>query len=131
MNYQRNIDQAATVIPQTVEMLTEDEYSDRAGNYTKQPTTKNPVCVTRVDGIYVYPITITAVEFAYIKYPVEPVFSYVQETGYITEGATPTEYEWPEVLLMDLTNRILSYIGINIREQELQQYAEMKKAKGE
>lgn len=130
-NYQRNIDGVATVIPKTVEMLTEDEYSDRAGNFTKQPTTKNPVCVTRVDGIYVYPATIVSVGFAYIKYPVEPIFSYIQEAGYITVGVSPTEYEWPEVLLMDLTSRILGYIGINIREQELQQYSEMKKAKGE
>jgi hypothetical protein len=130
--YQRNIDGTPTVIPKIVNMLTVADYSDRAGNYTKQPTIKNPVCVTRNDGIYVYPITIVAVDFNYIKYPVEPVFAYNQEAGYITEDAGgSTQYEWPEILLMDLTRRILSYIGINLREKELQQYAEVHKAMGD
>lgn len=128
--YQRQVDGSPKVIWKPVEPLTEDEYSDRAGNSIKEPTAKNPVCVLRDDGIHVYPISIVQVDFNYIRYPVDPVFDYVQNTGYITEGASPTEYEWPAHLHRDLTMMILSYIGINIREQQLEQYAEQHKAQG-
>lgn len=128
--YQRQVDGSPKVIWKPVEVLTEDEYSDRAGNSIKEPTAKNPVGLMRSDGIYVYPTAIVQVDFAYIRYPIDPVFDYVQETGYITEGASPTEYEWPVHLHRDLTMMILGYIGINIREQQLQQYAEQHKVQG-
>lgn len=129
--YQRLIDGVATVIWKPVETLTEDQYSDRAGNYTKGPTTKNPVCVFRNNGIHVYPASIPQVDFAYVRYPLDPVFAYTQETGYITEDVGgSTQYEWEVHLHMDLTRIILGYVGINVREQELQQYAEQHKAQG-
>jgi hypothetical protein len=128
--YQRQVDGSPKVIWKAVEPLTEDEYSDRAGNSIKEPTAKNPVCVMRSDGIHVYPVLIVQVDFNYVRYPVDPVFDYVQETGYITEGGAPTEYEWPVHLHRDLTMMILSYIGINLREQQLEQYAEQHKAQG-
>lgn len=129
--YQRQVDGEAKVLWKPVEILTEDQYSDRAGNWTKQPSTKNPVGVCRSDGIYIYPADIPQVDFTYVRYPTDPVFDYVQQTGYITEGGSPTEYEWGDHLHMDLTRRILSYIGINIREQQLEQYAEQHKAMGD
>jgi hypothetical protein len=129
-NYQRNIDGVATVIPRPVQRLTEDKYSARAGNWTKKPSTLNPVCVLRSDGIYVYPDTITEVDFSYIRYPNDPVFDYVLNTGYITEGGSPTEYEWPKILHNDLTRIILGYIGINLRSEQIQGYAEMHKKEG-
>lgn len=127
--YQRQVDGQSTVLWKPVEMLTEDEYSDRAGNYTKMPSTKNPVCVLRSDGIHVYPSSIPQVDFTYVRYPTQPNFVYVQQTGYIEAGAS-TEYEWPQHLHRDLTMMILGYIGINLREQQLEQYAEQHKAQG-
>jgi len=127
--YQRQVDGVSTVLWKGVEVLTEDEYSDRAGNWTKLPSAKNPVCVVRSDGIYVYPIIIPQVDFTYIRYPIDPVFVYVQAAGYITAGAS-TEYEWSSHLHRDLTMMILSYIGINLREQELEAYAERHKKEG-
>jgi hypothetical protein len=128
--YQRQVDGSATVLWKPVETMTEDEYSDRSGNWTKRPTTKNPVCVFRSNGIHVYPTSIPQVDFAYVRYPADPVFDYTQQTGYIEEGASPVEYEWPKHLHRDLTMLILGYISINIREQQLEQYAEQHKAQG-
>ena len=128
--YQRQVDGESKVFWKPVEMLTEDQYSDRAGSFTKEPSQKNPVGVIRSDGIYVYPITIPQVDFTYIEYPTEPVFDYIQQTGYIEEGGAPTEYAWPIHLHMDLTRMILGYIGINIREQQLEQYSEQHKTQG-
>lgn len=128
--YQREVDGVSKVLWKSVEPLTEDQYSDRAGNFTKEPSGKNPVCVFRSNGIYVYPTTIVQVDFNYVRYPVDPIFDYDIAAGYITEGTSPTEYEWPVHLHRDLTMMILSYIGINLREQQLEQYAEQHKAQG-
>ncbi len=128
--YQRQVDGSPKVIWKPVEMLTEDQYSDRAGNSIKEPTAKNPVCLIRSDGIYVYPTAIVQVDFAYIKYPLDPVFDYTVSSGYISEGTSPTEYEWQVHLHRDLTMMILSYMSINIREQQLEQYAEQHKTQG-
>lgn len=130
-SYQRNVDGASTTITKVVEALSEAQYGDRAGNWTKKPTTKNPVYVVRNDGIYIYPASIAVVDFNYYKYPTEPVFAYTQETGYITyDSGSSTEFDWPERLHMDLIRIILGYVGINIREAQLSQYAEIKKKEG-
>lgn len=128
--YQRNVDGSAVDIIKPVEVLTESQYGDRAGNWTKKPTTKNPVCVVRNDGIHIYPATIATIDFNYYKYPTEPVFLYNQFSGYITEDSGSTEFDWPERLHMDLVRLILGYVGINIREAQLSQYAEVKKKEG-
>lgn len=133
-NFQRSIDGVATVVPREVEILTQSEASERLGNYTKRPTAKNPIGIIEGPGygaIRFYPeSTISVVDLFYISFPNEPVFDYVVQAGYITEGPDPVEYEWPEHLHMDLTRMILGYIGINMREQELQRYAEQHKIQG-
>lgn len=129
--YQRNIDGVATTIPRPVEMLTESELAIRGGEWVKRPTTWNPVCVIRNDGIQVYPITINQSTLYYYRYPADPVFAYNVETGYITYDAEgSTEFEWPAHLHLDLTRLILSYVGVNIRDQVVVQYAEQKKTEG-
>lgn len=129
-NYQRNIDGSPTVIPKPVERLTEAEYSDRAGNYTKQPTLENPVCIFRDNGVAIYPAAIDSVDLSYVRYPNEPVFDYDLSPGYITDGGASVNYEWGDHLFMDLTRMILGYVGINLREEQVQQYAEMHKQQG-
>ena len=130
-SYQRNVDGESVTITKVVEALSEAKYGDRAGNWTKQPSTKNPVYVVRNDGIYIYPATIATVDFNYYKYPTTPVFAYLQRTGYIEYNAGgSTEFDWPERLHMDLVRITLGYVGINIREAQLSQYAETKKKEG-
>ena len=128
--YQRTVDGSSKTIWKPVEELTEAEFTDRMGNYTKEPTYVDPVCVQRGSNIYVYPSGIVQVQFVWVKYPTEPVFNYTQQTGYI-EAASSTEFEWPQhVIDVDITLILLKYIGINLREDQLLQYAQQHKAQG-
>ena len=130
-NYTRNVDASPTEIPRPSEILTEDEYSDRAGKWLKRPTTWDAVAVIRDDGIHVFPDSIVSAEIAYIKYPAAPVFAYTLHTGYITEDIPgTTEFEWPEILHMDLVRIMLSFMGVHLRDEQLFQYAEQKKSAG-
>lgn len=126
-NFSKTINHVATILPKPVEILKEAEFSARNGNYTKRPTTSNPIGVVRSDGIYIRPLTITAVDFTYYRWPVDPVFSYTVGDGFITYSAsTSIEYEWPKDEHLTLTRMILSMMGINLREAELVQYGELK-----
>lgn len=126
-NRTTTIDGVSQSIPRQVEILRETEAAARRSNYTKAPSTKYPIGVMRSNGIQIYPITITAVDFAYWRWPVEPIFNYNQFAGYITYNAsTSTEFEWPQDEHTSLVRMILEYMGVNLREGDIVQYANTK-----
>lgn len=126
-NFVKNIDGVNTTLPREVEILRESQLAERLGNYTKRPTTQNPCGVVRSGGVYIYPTTITEVDFYYYRFPVDPEFAYVQGDGYITyNSASSTEFEWPSDEHFILTKMILSLVGINLREADLVNFAETK-----
>ena len=126
-NFVKNINGSNVTLPREVEILRESQMAERLGNYTKRPTTQNPCGVIRLGGIYVYPTTITAVDFYYFRFPNDPEFSYTEADGYITYNtATSTEFEWGKDEHYTLTKMILSLVGINLREGDLVNYAETK-----
>ena len=130
-NFTKTINSVATVLPRGVEILRESQMAERRGNYTKRPTTQNPCGVVRVDGIHIYPTTITLVDFYYFRWPTDPVFGYTQADGYITEdvGAS-TQFEYTKDEHYTLVKMILSLVGINLRENDLIGYAEKKLKEG-
>ena len=126
------IDGAATVMPRPVEILRESQLSARRGSYTKGPSLRHPVGVMRSNGIQIYPTTIANVDFTYWRWPVEPVFSYLQHEGYITyHDAASVEFEWPVDVHMDLVRMMLEYMGVNLREADIVQYANTKIQQGQ
>ncbi|OPZ49412.1 MAG: hypothetical protein BWY95_00069 [Bacteroidetes bacterium ADurb.BinA104] len=130
-NHSVTIDGVVTIVPRQVEVLRETEAAGRRGNYTKRPTVTNPIAVVRSTGIQIYPVTITAVDFTYYRWPVEPVFEYNQYEGYITyNSASSTEFEWPEDVHIDLVRMMLEYLGVNLREADIVQYANTKMQQG-
>ena len=125
------IDGVANIIPRQVEILTETQSAARRSNYTKGPTTTYPIGVMRSAGIQIYPITVTVVDFFYWRFPIDPVFSYNQYAGYITYNAKASvEFEWPPDECNSLVAMMLGYMGINMRENDILQYSEMKKQTG-
>lgn len=126
-NFSKTINGVATSLPKPVEILREAEFAAREGNYTKKPTTANPCGIIRNDGIHIRPITITACDFNYYRFPVDPEFVYTESDGYITyDAALSTEFEFPVDEHFTLVKMILSLIGINLREDTIMQYAETK-----
>lgn len=134
-NYTPTIDGDPTVLPKPVEILTEGQLADRRGNFIKKPSFKNPVTVQRRDTswdrFYIFPDTINAVDFHYYRLPIAPVFAYTVANDVLSyDSGNSTEFEWPANLHMDLVRIMLSYLGINLGDVKLIQYAEMQKTKG-
>lgn len=130
-NQSISINKTATIFPRKIEILRESQADDRLGNFTKQPTEAYPIAVIRNNGIQIYPITITHVDFSYLRWPIDPVFAYNQMTGYITYNADDsTEFEWPQDCHTTLVRMMLEYIGIRLREADIVQYANTKLQQG-
>jgi hypothetical protein len=125
------INKAATIIPRKIEILRESQADDRLGNFTKKPTVTHPIAVVRSNGIQIYPITITSVDFSYLRWPSDPQFEYVQQPGYITyNAAASVEFEWPKDCHLDLVRMMLESIGVRLREADIVQYANLKNQQG-
>ena len=126
-NYSKTINQVATTLPRPVEILRESEFAAREGNYTKMPTTANPIGVMRSDGIHIRPVTITECDLNYYRFPVDPEFAYTQFDGGITyDAANSTEFEFPIDEHFTLVKMMLSLVGVNLREEQIVSYAEQK-----
>jgi hypothetical protein len=131
----------------TVEVLTDSEAGERRGNSITGPTIKNPFCVFQKNYIQFYPSNLQSVEFTYLRLPKTPFFDYTIandqyiflpagqfHNGTVLPAGTPSrtvELEWPEETHIDFVMRIMSFVGINLREDQLINFAEQAKTSGE
>lgn len=132
------------VATKVVEILTDDQFAARLDKEITAPTLKNPVC-TFYDGFIQFaPKNLQYVDFVYLRKPATPYLDYYLDpttdayvfvdVGVLNTGtgqiSKTVELDWAEDTQQDIINNLLSRIGINIREQQMIQYAEMLKAKG-
>lgn len=115
------------------EVLSDAQVFPRLGNSITYPSKKDPVCVFYKDYIQFYPRDLKRVDFTYLRFPLTPYYattvnSETDEYEYSEEDTIHLEY--PADCFSDIASMILSYIGINLREQDLIKYAETHKLTG-
>jgi len=65
----------------------------------------------------------------YFKTPVAPVWGYtIVNNAQAYDSSTSTDFEWDEYALNNVAAIYLSLVGVNIKDMELSQFAEMYKA---
>lgn len=132
------------------------EWANYVSSTLKKPTKENPICNFTGGKLRFRPKNLGYVDFAYLRLPVSAFYDYyisanlehiylppntshvlgVGEEGSLGQTNTTVlslsrELEWVPDLHLDVCNFILSLIGINLREAELQSYAESKVLRGE
>lgn len=116
------------VKPVSIELIKESSFADRITDSIKLPTLEFPIVLERSAHFVFYPRDIRHVEFIYLRKPIAPSYviddSEEVETIDYSDGAS-VDFEWDEKAFLKLASRILSYLGINLRETELVQYAEL------
>ena len=117
----------ATATGKKVSKLTISEYADRFNHPTKGPSVDYPICKFVGNVIYVAPkldVTVT-----YIATPVKPVYAYtLSGEDYIYDDVNSVDIEFPDVLHDDIMNRVLSNLGIAMRDGQLTQFSDQQKA---
>ena len=115
-----------------IEVLSDAQVNGRLANSITKPTAIDPCCVFYNSYIQFYPKNISGVTITYLRMPVTPVYGYTLDVNdeQIYNPATSVHFEYPEDCFTDIARMVLSYNGINLREQDVIQYAEMQKIKG-
>lgn len=98
-------------------------------NTEAAPTKIYPAYEDRGDSIVVYPETITAVSIRYIRKPKDPKWTYTVVGGkeMYAPNSSLQDFELHQSEFSNIVLRMLTYFGINLREAEVTQTAEVLK----
>jgi len=140
-----------------VDILTDAQWRARLSNSITAPTKKHPIANFGNGTIRFRPRDLQRVEFAYLRYPTTPYYDYyidaydeyiflpADSTHTLLEGqegsagqpvgttvtSLTVELEWDDVCKLEIINFILDDIGINLREGQLEQYAQVEQVQGQ
>lgn len=125
------VQDATTGLPvnRPVPILNEDEKVARDNSQIYPPTLWDPYgMVVQNWDVQLFPAVPMAGKVYYLTRPVAPKFGYNIVSGRVIvyDPGSSTQLEWAEKDKNSILIKALSYIGINLREQDVIQYAEMK-----
>jgi hypothetical protein len=100
------------------------------------PTSEFPYYMVDNLTIKVYPAAVGTYKVTYLKKPLKKDVKYTLSGGRpvitpVTAPTNPSEMlEWNQQNFNDLAVRILSFLGINLKDSDLMQYSELKQRQG-
>jgi hypothetical protein len=101
------------------------------GSDLTYPVKENPKAEVFSDHIQFYPKDLSRVTVTYLRMPVTPVWGYTTVNKRpVYDASTSVDFEISEDNLNELVFNSLSYFGINMREQQISQEAEIFKQQG-
>ena len=124
---------SSNVVSKTVSIrpVDDSELSNLLSSSIVQPTLGFPVLTFYQEGVQYHPISINTVDFVYLRKPITPIWAYtVVDNRPVYDAPNSIDLEWPTQVLNEIAIRVLSFIGINLRENDLAQYSEGKRQTG-
>lgn len=123
------------IVKKGVRIVDDSELSHFLDSAILKPTGRYPVAAIYDGFLQIYPEDITEIEVTYLTRPNRPAdgqfWKYTAVNGLPNfDLINSTNLNWSDELFNEIAIRILSFIGINLREVNLSQYAEMKKQQG-
>lgn len=121
--------------PRPVQILSEDDLVTRLNSQVNPVTVNDPVGVIKSGAvppttprIQLYPAQPQAGSMTYLRQPVSPFFSYSVISGRVIvyDSVNSVQLEWSDKDVVVILLLALSTLGINISEQDIMQYSEMK-----
>lgn len=110
-----------------IEFVAQNKVMNLLNSNITAPSVSYPAYYQKGNDIKVYPTTIqSSVSSLYVRYPVDPKWTYTVVAGSPIFNQSAVDYqdfELPESAQNDLVYKILSYSGVNIREAEVVQFA--------
>jgi hypothetical protein len=109
--------------------VTDQEFDGYQNSRVKQATSRYPICNFQNGYIRFLPKNLQYVDFVYLKIPATPYYAYTVDNTtdeYIYDEANSIQLEWREDEQLDIANILLQYVGINLSDTLLYQYAQAK-----
>lgn len=114
-----------------VKVLRNSELGGYLSSGIRKPTRKYPVAVFYDTYIQFYPTDLDTIEFNYLRQPKTPIWAYTVSNGRpVYDGDNSVDFEAPDEAHNEIVANICSYLGLNLKDAELVQYAEMAKKQG-
>lgn len=115
-----------------INIMRDSEIGSVLSSNINNPTTRFPVCAFYDTYIQFYPKTLQKVIFTYLRTPTIPVWAYTLDSNGrpVYDASNSVDIESPDVTQNRIAVKVLSYLGVSIREPQLIQYAEQQKATG-
>ena len=125
-----------------VKLLDDSELGHVLNSALTPPSSTYPVAYIVNNQINIVPGTVGCT-LTYLRRPAKPEWVFFQNssgeptdasgnpiTYPIFDDANSTDLEFPDETFNEIAIRILSFVGINLRENQLSQFAELKKQQG-
>lgn len=118
-----------------VRIIDDSELSNFLDSSILHPSEKYPIAAIYDGYLQVFPESIQNVEITYLSRPNRPTDGEFWKFD-ITNGLpvfdtlNSTNLNWSDELFNEIAIRVLSFMGINLREANLTQYTELKKTQG-
>ena len=116
----------------SVDLSTQDQLRNKLSSSLLPPTINNPIAVMDKNGFDIYTSPSTSgiqtgtVKLTYIQVPTAPNWGFqLVNNIYVHDGSSSNTVQLSlgESTHMEIANRILGYIGINLREADLTNYS--------
>lgn len=114
-----------------IEVIMDDEWNTRLCDSIMEPTLRYPVMRFFGKTIEVAPKKLGTIEMKYLALPQTPErrFTFTNDDD-VYDANLSTQLQWPEQTHPDFISRILVYVGINIREYDIVNFAQLRKQQG-
>lgn len=110
-----------------VRFLNEDELALALKSQLRIVSTSNPIAIDASVGFRLYPAATQSGFYNYLRRPATPVLGYTQSGRTITyDPNTSTQLEFTDVYINNIISRALKFWGINMAEQDIQQFAQIQ-----
>jgi hypothetical protein len=110
-----------------VRFLNEDELALALKSQLRVVSTSNPIAIDASVGFRLYPAATQIGFYNYLRRPAAPVLGYTQSGRTITyDPLTSTQLEFTDVYINNIMSRALKFWGINMAEQDIQQFAQIQ-----
>lgn len=112
-----------------VTMVNEDEIPDRLNSQIDPVTVTSPIGEQLFPGFFrIYPTSGYTGVITFFRRPAKPNFVYTTISGRVIvyDDAASTQLEWPENFQNAVLLKALESAGINLTDQEVQQFAQTK-----
>ena len=110
-----------------VRFLNEDELALALKSQLRAVSTSSPIAIDASVGFRLYPAATQTGFYNYLRRPATPVLGYTQSGRSITyDPNTSTQLEFTDVYINNIISRALKFWGINMAEQDIQQFAQIQ-----
>ena len=110
-----------------VRFVNEDELPFALTSQLRPVSTSKPIAKDTSSGFQLYPQSTQTGFYNYLRRPNAPVLGYTQTGRTITyDPNTSTQLEFTDVYINNIIARALKFWGINMAEQDIQQFAQLQ-----